>query len=123
MDAPLPKESEMQIALVEAIKLAGVNPQWKFSHIGHGEKRDIGTALKLQKMGVRKGVTDFIFIGPRQILFLELKREGGRLTPEQEVFRDHVICCGFHYHLAYDVPDALGTLFDLGITKRMVVVQ
>jgi hypothetical protein len=121
MDAPVPTERETQITLVDAIHKGGLNPQWKFTHVPHGEYRHIATALRLQKMGTMKGFPDFVFIGPRMMLFIELKREGGRLSPEQEAWMHHIIHCGFTYHVAYSLDDALGTLFDYGVIKKIVV--
>jgi hypothetical protein len=64
-------------------------PDWIFTHIASGELRDKATAGRLKRMGVKPGWPDFILISPEgRSHFLELKRRGGRLTPEQAAFAD-----------------------------------
>lgn len=55
-------------------------PEWQWTHIAHGEVRDIRTAAKLKAMGVRKGWPDFILVPPSgQLRCIELKRIGEKL--------------------------------------------
>jgi hypothetical protein len=76
-------------------------PGWQWSHYPAGENRDhkvnakgqrwSPSGARLKRMGVQRGWPDFILIGPRGkgVHFLELKRRGkGRLSDEQEEFRD-----------------------------------
>ena len=53
-----------------------------------------------------------------RVLFLELKSLKGRLSPNQEAFRDAVLAQGFGWALVRSVDDALGALADNGFTSR-----
>lgn len=47
-----------------------------------------------------KGMTDLILCKPPRILFVELKREGQNLKPDQEVWRDLLLQCpGVEWYL------------------------
>ncbi len=62
--------------------------RWLF-HVPNGEFRTQGTAVKLAKMGVLRGVSDFLWLCPRRQwhgLCLELKAKGGALSADQEAF-------------------------------------
>lgn len=119
--APTPKEWQQQTAFVELVKRT-INPDWRFTHIPLGEWRDIRTAMKLLRMGAMPGWPDFIFVGPRYVFFLELKRKGkGRVLSEQADMRDHILRCGHGYLLTDDIEDAVGTLRDLGVIKPVRV--
>lgn len=71
------------------------------SHFPAGERRDAKTGAKLKAMGLAAGWPDFILIMPNgQAAFLELKRSGGALSPEQTAFRDRVQALGCGYAVA-----------------------
>jgi hypothetical protein len=56
-----------------------------------GEYRDSITASRLQRLGVVAGWPDLQFAGPdRKMVFLELKRRGGRLSEAQAAMRAHL---------------------------------
>jgi hypothetical protein len=60
---------------------------WQWTHIPSGEYRDIRTAMRLKRMGLRKGWPDFMLfnqVGAGH--FLELKRKGEALTDAQQAF-------------------------------------
>ena len=123
MKAPPPLEQEDQKALVELLQQPGVlNPQWVYTHIPSGEKRDIRTAMKLKAMGVMPGFPDFIFAHQSgRVFWLELKRRGSkaRVSFAQQAMRDF-LQRGGNYLLTDDIDDAIGTLHDLGIVRAMV---
>jgi len=116
---PPPTEFKMHTALVELL-LQATMPNWLWTHIGHGEKRDEVTAARLKRMGVQRGWPDFIFVGPGRVFFLELKRIGGKPTPEQREVAVHLMACGCGYLVTNDLDDAVGTLRDLGIVRATV---
>jgi hypothetical protein len=118
---PRTSEFQLQCQVADALRL-NCSKHWRYSHIGHGEKRDPVTAMRLKRMGLMPGVPDFMFIGPGILFFLELKRPGGggRLSVEQADWAQHIMRCGFGYHLAEDYADALGSLRDLGIVRARV---
>jgi VRR-NUC domain len=59
-------------------------------------------------MGAKKGWPDFLLVAPSGGLHcLELKREGEKLSPEQEAFQLHCVAHGIPFVVAYSVRDAL----------------
>ena len=63
------------------------HPEWQWTHHPAGEYRDIRTAMRLKRMGLRKGWPDFVLLDPfGRPHFLELKRKGADLTEAQEAF-------------------------------------
>ena len=96
-----PKEIELHFAVAKVLRQY-CRPDWQWTHIGHGEVRDIRTAAKLKHMGLKRGWPDFVLVPPAgQLHCLELKRSGERLTEDQAVFQawciahgvPHAVCC------------------------------
>jgi hypothetical protein len=118
-----PKEFAMQCAFVDLVRRF-IGKEWRFTHLPMGEKRSPATAARLKAMGVTRGWPDFLFVGPRCVLFLELKREGsGRLSEEQSIMRTHLMRCGFPYLVTSSVDDAIMTLKDYNILPSGIRVQ
>jgi len=83
---PLAIERKTQIAIADLLR-AACRPGWWWSHIGHGEARSEATGALLKRMGLRKGIADFLLIAPDGVHhWLELKRGNAPLTPEQQDF-------------------------------------
>jgi hypothetical protein len=66
-------------------------PNWVWTHLPFGERRDEVTGARLKRMGVMPGWPDLIFIPPKghptqRPHFLELKRRGAKLTEPQAGF-------------------------------------
>ena len=62
-------------------------PGWRWTHLPFGEYRPPATAARLKRMGVQKGWADFVLLGPGgKVHFLELKREGAKLSDDQKEF-------------------------------------
>ena len=71
-------------------------------------------------MGVHPGFADLMVLCDGRVLFLELKSLKGRLSPDQEAFRDAVQAQGHGWALVRSLDDALGALADHGFTTRVV---
>ncbi len=71
-------------------------------------------------MGVHPGFADLMVLCDGRVLFLELKSLKGKLSPEQEVFRDAMLAQGHGWALVRTLDDALGALADHGFTTRVV---
>lgn len=80
-------EEQLQKAIVVAIgRLA---PRTFVCHIPNGGKRGLYEASRLKAMGVKRGVPDLLLIlSSGEVAFIEVKAEGGSLSPEQKDFRD-----------------------------------
>jgi hypothetical protein len=107
---PAPKERFLHQAVVGHLRLRGA-PDWRWTHPASGEKRDIRTAQKLRSMGVQCGWPDLILVAPDgRAHFLELKRQGGRLSDEQRAFRLHCAAMGWPFCWTSSIDEALGAL-------------
>ncbi len=93
-----------------------------FSHFPAGEKRDPIIGAKLKRMGLKKGVADYmLFIKTEQgsrLCFLEVKAEAGRQSPEQKEFQ--LVCefFGFPYAIVRSVTEADRILRSWGAFRR-----
>lgn len=86
-------------------------------HTPNGEKRDIATAVKLQQMGVRPGISDIIAIHNRRIYALELKRSGEKATIEQLEFGALVITIGGAFSVVDSFDAAVAQLEQWGLLR------
>lgn len=101
---PAALERQTAIALADRLRLAAQSGWW-WSYIGNGEKRSARTGGLLKRLGLRPGLPDYLFIGPRgDHRWLELKRRGrGRISETQLEFAElcrqrdikHAICFSF----------------------------
>jgi hypothetical protein len=119
---PSPKEYELHCMVADALH-RWCHPDWRYTHIPAGEYRTPATAARLARMGVRPGWPDFVFISkvpgsPAQ--FMELKRRGGRLSPDQEDFARHARAGGCGHYVVDSFDDALRVLRDAGIVRVKV---
>ena len=114
-------EADLQRSVVTALKFA--LPKTAIIHHCANEVTEPGPrGAKRQAilvgLGVHPGFADLIVLCDGRVLFLELKSLKGRLSPDQEVFRDAVLAQGFGWALVRSVDDALGALADNGFTSR-----
>jgi hypothetical protein len=130
-----PSELQLQISLVEWCRWR-LRPDVIFWHTPNGEARDKRTAAKLKAMGVLPGVADLQFMWREQVLadlapsailtderfrlrvlFLELKRKGGKQTETQDDFERAVSSTGAHYRCIDSIDDAMAVIERYGLTK------
>ncbi|SNS30383.1 nuclease [Antarctobacter heliothermus] len=114
-------ESDLQRSVVTALKFA--LPKTAIIHHCANEVTEPGPrGAKRQAilvgMGVHPGFADLVILCDSRVLFLELKSLKGRLSPDQEAFRDAVLAQGFGWALVRSLDDALGALADNGFTSR-----
>ena len=114
-------EADLQRSVVTALKFA--LPKTAIIHHSANEVTEPGPrGAKRQAilvgMGVHPGFADLMVLCDSRVLFLELKSLKGRLSPNQEAFRDTVLAQGFGWALVRSVDDALGALADNGFTSR-----
>ncbi len=115
-----PKEIVLHFAVAKVLRQY-CRPDWQWTHIGHGEVRDIRTAAKLKHMGLKRGWPDFVLVPPfGQLHALELKRRGEKLSEDQEEFRLWCIKHGVPYSIAWTFDEALAALNSWGcLTIRL----
>ena len=115
-------EADLQRSVVTALKFA--LPKTAIIHHCANEVTEPGPrGAKRQAilvgMGVHPGFADLMVLCDSRVLFLELKSLKGRLSPNQEAFRDTVLAQGFGWALVRSLDDALGALADHGFTTRI----
>jgi hypothetical protein len=118
---PPAPEFRTQCALAELLRYSA-DPEWFWTAFPSGEKRTAATGARLKRMGVKPGVSDFIFISPDgRFCGLELKRGRlGRLSEAQESFRDWCQRHGVTYAVADSYDAAVTILVGWGVLKSEV---
>lgn len=108
---PAPYEFAVHCMIADVLRLS-IAPGWLWFHPANGELRNDKTAARLKRMGVRRGVSDFILIGPPAGLVhaLELKRRGERPDYLQTVFLEAVVRAGGQAGYADSFEGAMGLL-------------
>lgn len=120
------EEDALQIAAATLLRL-GLSDSVVWWHTPNGGSRNKREAVKLKRMGARAGVPDLAFILPDgRAAFIELKAKGGRaidgrktrpgrLSTEQETFRDDAQASGALWALARSVDDVQTILTGWGL--------
>jgi hypothetical protein len=120
--APTASEFAAQCFLVALIRRT-ISPAWRFTHIASGEYREKATAGRLYAMGVERGWPDLLFVGPSRVLFIELKRRGGKLSDAQQDLAAFIVAAGHDYLCTDNVKIAIAKLNELGVLRTRVEVQ
>ena len=115
-------EADLQRAVVQALRFA--LPRTAIIHHCANEVTEPGPRgakhqAILVGMGVNPGFADLMVLCDGRVLFLELKSSKGRLSPDQEAFRDAVLAQGHGWALVRSLDVALGALGDQGFTSRV----
>src|SRR6185369_6623822 len=107
---PIPIEGRTHIAVADRLRET-CHPGWIWSHIASGEHRSPETGALLKRMGLRRGLFDFLLISPTGVHhWLELKRGHTRLSEHQEEFAIALRRCGVPHHVAHSYDDAVRQL-------------
>lgn len=91
-------EAELHRFTIAALKQT--RPGTLYFHVPNGMRGDPVTKNIMKNMGARPGVADFTIIVKGKANFLELKKAGGKLSPEQERFRADAEFAGCRYMVA-----------------------
>lgn len=104
-------EEYIQIYLVSFLKKLQALPPHDFLVwcTPNGGQRNKAEAGKLKLMGLLAGVPDLCVLGKDLLLFIELKKNNGKLSPEQKSFIDKAVKLGFRTETIYadNVEDGL----------------
>jgi hypothetical protein len=121
--APTASEFQLQCAVVDTCD-RWINPGWLFTHLASGEKRDVVTAARLKRMGVRPGFPDLMFLGvDGRICWIELKAKRGRLSAVQGVIAEFLMAAGHGYLCSSDYREIIETLKGWGALRSGISVQ
>lgn len=112
----IPTESQEQVALFQWAALAEKEHpclRWLFA-IPNGGLRDKITAARMKREGVKKGCFDIclpVARGGFYGLYIELKRiKGGKVSKEQEEFRQHCLKEGYAAVICNGWEEAKGVI-------------
>jgi len=129
---PPPREFAIHCALADMIR-RWIMPGWVWTHFPAGEARPAVsyagrrvsiTGFRLKRMGLNPGFPDFQFFsveGP--CAFLELKRQGQKLSDEQQEIAEALIAAGHLYLVTDDFKEAVERLTAWGVLRAGVAVQ
>jgi hypothetical protein len=119
-----PLEFATQCALADTLRLS-CDAKWWWTALPFGEFRTPATANRLQRMGVRGGLPDFVFLHMLgDTCWLELKRGRlGRVSPDQAAMFSYLARRGDTMLMATSYEEAVGMLQDVGILPRTLKVQ
>lgn len=69
--------------------------------------------------GLTKGLPDLLVLTPKgTVAFIELKRDGGRLSPAQKAFQADCIALGIDFFVTYGRDQPIQVLEHLGVVRR-----
>jgi hypothetical protein len=112
---PPPIERRTHIAVADLLRLTR-EPGWWWSHIPSGEHRTEKTGALLKRMGMQRGMLDFLLIAPTgQHHWLELKRGSALLTEAQQAFIEQLERRGVPWFVARDYDAAVKQLKAWGV--------
>ncbi|TQF26286.1 hypothetical protein UNPF46_34600 [Bradyrhizobium sp. UNPF46] len=101
------KETEIQSAICEYLTLSGVF----FVRLNNipALYRDRKGGLQFRKMGKYAclGLSDILVVKDGQAIFLEVKREDGKQSPEQIDFEAYVKRAGAQYHVVRSIDEVV----------------
>ena len=104
---PQPSEFLIHIAIADVLRRWSL-PGVEWTHFPAGELRTAATAGRLARLGTRRGWADFqIFHADGRVMFLEVKRPGGRLSPDQQRIGDHLKKAGHAFAVVDNLEAAI----------------
>jgi hypothetical protein len=119
-------EAQLQIAVCQYLKLAGV-PGLLYFSVANEQKCSVQRGAMLKKMGKLAGVSDLVIVIPSRfrdspsegptILFLELKAKGNKPDVNQLAFHDAAYAAGACWEWADNIDDAISILTEFGAIK------
>lgn len=116
--------SEPELALHKAVAQfldAALPPDATWLHVPNGGKRSKAEAGKLKAMGVRAGWPDITILYGGRLFCVELKADGGRLSPKQRGCLNRIDAAGGAWCIARSVSDIQEFLRGFSIPLRTTV--
>jgi hypothetical protein len=114
-------ERKTHIAIADALR-AGCTPGWEWTHFPAGEHRTEQTGALLKRMGMKKGWSDFVLMGPDGVHhWLELKRGKYPLSEAQIAFGAAMLERDVPWAVARSFNEAIAVLQRWGALDRLTV--
>ncbi len=103
----IPTEAEEGRLLVTYLRLKG----YKFTHVANETGSGAGArfqGMRNKRQGTSKGFPDYLVIANNRLLAIELKRvKGGRATPEQKEWLEHLNNVGVPAKVCHGADEAI----------------
>jgi hypothetical protein len=110
-------EMDLHLYIVGLLRVLAVPGVW-WNHSPNGELRDKATGAKLKRMGTSAGYPDLeIFIPGGWLTFIEVKGDGGRLSPEQLQWKTYLEGLSCKYLVAKTPEQARAFLIECGAVR------
>lgn len=121
----LPKASEdyLQMAVAEYLDMA-LAPGFRWFHPPNGGSRNVIEAVKLKRMGVKRGVPDIWIIGPCRfhdyvpmVFVIELKIGRNKPTGEQKEWAEFIVNLGGLSAMCRSLDEVIEQCNEWGVTR------
>ena len=115
-------ESDIQIMIVEYLKLLPNIIFFSVPNESFAPKKgkltgpQLGRMSKFKKMGLRSGVSDLIICKNGKVYFLEVKTPKGKISENQNQFRNEAIFAKCEYAIVRSFDDAVKQLKVWGVS-------
>ena len=81
------------------------NPRCVIFAVPNGGSRNVVEAMNLKKTGVLSGGADLIVLMPLKMIFIEVKSDTGKQSPNQIDFEQRVEALGFQYFIVRSLAE------------------
>lgn len=104
------KEERLQHEIILIFNKLYPNHRFCLFHVDNNSANRV-TGARKKALGVVSGVSDLVLLTPhKEVVFIELKTDKGRTTPQQMWFRDNVVSLGYRYEIIRSVDEFLKLL-------------
>jgi hypothetical protein len=115
--AALSSERKIHTAIVDYLN--AVLPDSHMTVHLYNNPRSAAAGAAAKRMGMLAGIPDLMIIRPLgRIVFIEVKKEGGRLNPAQIAFRLFCRQWGVHHAVCRSIADVRDFLAEIGIETK-----
>lgn len=108
-------EHDQQVAVIEWFDIQHSELRGRLFAVPNGARTSIGTAVKLKREGLRKGVPDLFLIfiaNGYNGLAIEMKDLKGKVADEQKDWLSYLDSQGFKTHVCYGADEAIKAIKD-----------
>lgn len=110
-------EQELHKAAIKFLDRS-LPPSWRVIHAGNGGIRSPIEAAIMVGLGVRKGFPDLLMLGPGRFVVGEAKASNGKLSRDQEEWRDWFISIGAPWFVFRSIDELIAGCVDAGVPLR-----
>lgn len=115
-------ESELHKAVAKYLNLVLCKGTW-WTSIAHGETADFKRGARMKARGAKAGVPDILIVDNGWCYWIELKSEGGRISPKQSACHADIVQSAARIAVCRSVDDVAETLAEFGIRTRDASVR